>query len=131
VIRGVGRDANPIDGDRVVIELGVSDGKLAYIGAEGIRTGTLVAMGEGASAFAGCETARRAALVLPTVFIDRSIEEGLAVSVGDLISRMGGAPADNERCVLTVLGAVRSALIDAHVATLAEATVEAKRMRIK
>ncbi len=37
VFRGVGREVNPLDGDQVVIKLGVRDGKIAHIGASALR----------------------------------------------------------------------------------------------
>jgi hypothetical protein len=103
------------------------DGKIAYIGADGIRTGAMTWVGEvrkevsfktGAEArahshetFAGCETARRAALVLYKVFSGRELEESLAIGMSDVITKMD-APPEDERCVMTVLAAVRKALID-------------------
>jgi len=143
VFRGVGREVNPLDGDQVVIELGVRDGKIAHIGASDIRTGTTTWIGRerkhiefktGMQArahgetFAGCETARRAALVLYKVFIGRELEESLAITVSDLVAKMD-APPDNERCVRTVLAAARNALIDVQVTVLAEAIVEVRRLR--
>jgi hypothetical protein len=85
----------------------------------------------GGDTFGGCEAARRAAEVLGPLVIRRSVDEGLAIRVEDLLRAMGDVPAENERCVLTVLGALRSALIDVHIAELAEATTEAKRLRVK
>ncbi len=143
VIKGVGRDVNPVDGDRVFIELGIRDGKIAYIGAIDIRTGMVTQVGGVAQTvtfkteiqarvhgetFAGCETARQAALVLYKVFFGRAIDESLAIGVSDVIAMMD-APLENERCVMTVLGAVRNALIDVQVTALAEAIVEVRRLR--
>jgi hypothetical protein len=144
VMKGIGRETNPVDDDHIVIGLGVRDGKIAYVGADGIRTGALVWVGgiqqevsfktgaearaQGHETFAGCETARRAALVLYKVFIGREIEAALAISASDVIAEMDGSPED-ERCVMTVLGAVRNALIDVQVTALAEAIVEVRRLR--
>ena len=144
VMKGVGREVNPVDGDHIVIELGVRDGKVAYVGANGIVTGGVMWVGDarqevwyktGAEArahahetFTGCESARRAALVLYQVFIGREIEESLAIGVSDVVSKMD-APPENERCVATVLGAVRNALIDVQVRALAEAIVEVRSLR--
>ena len=145
--KGVGRDANPIDGDLIVIEVEIRDGKVVAVGSPGLLVGRmewevgsrrLVEFRTGIEArelagdtFGGCDTARRAAGVLWTLAGRRSIDEALAISVREVIAAMGGAPAENERCVLTVVGALRSALIDAHVAELAEASVEAKRLRVE
>ena len=144
IFKGVGREVNPLDGDHVVIELGVRDGKIAYIGANDIRTGGMTWVGEvrqevsfktgaearahGGETFAGCETARRAALVLYQVFSGRELEAALAIGVSDLITKMD-TPPENERCVMTVLAAVRNALIDVQVTALAEAIVEVRRLR--
>lgn len=139
---------NPIDGDEIVIDVGIRDGRIAAIGSEGIRVGvtSLPAGGEpwslwfrtgeeartlGGETFAGCEVARRAVLALPGLFIGRSIEDGLAVGVGELLKKMGDPPVQDERCVVTVLAAARTALINAHVSVLAEATVAMKRLRLR
>ena len=148
--KGIGRDANPIDGDKIVIEIGVKDGRVATVGAHGVvaggmkwsgtaRTYVEFKTGEEARAsgdtFGGCDTARRASLILYKLAIGRSVEELLDIRVEDVIlamgGAMGGALAENERCVLTVLGALRSAAIDVHVAQLAEATVDVHRLRVK
>ena len=147
MIKGIGRDANPIDGDLIVIEVEIRDEKVITIAPQGLLiermewvggSGRLVQFATGIEArelagdtFGGCDTARRAAGVLWTLAGRRSIEEALAIGVREVIAAMGGAPAENERCVLTVVGALRSALIDAHVAALAEASVEAKRLRVE
>lgn len=144
IIKGVGRETNPFDGDHVVIELGVRDGKIAYIGAIVIRTTAMtwvvdarqeVTFKTGAEAransdetFAGCETARNAAMTLHKVFIGRELEEALAIDARDLITKMD-VPPGNEHCARTVLAAARNALIDVQVTTLAEAIVEVRRLR--
>jgi hypothetical protein len=144
-IRGVGRQVNPLDGDAIDMEVSVRGGKIAAIGSPGIRMGRTVVVGDviqselwfksgaearalGGETFAGCETARRAALVLADVFIGREVEDAFAVEVRDVIARMDG-DALNESCITTVLAAVRRALIDAQVTALAEATVEARTLR--
>jgi len=143
VTKGVGRAANP-HGDHIVIEVGVRDGKIVTVGANDILAGAARWVGEvrhevtfktGVQArahgetFAGCEVARRAALVLYKVFIGRTIDESLAISAGDVIAKMDGAPPDNEPCVATVVAAVRNALVDVQVTSLAEAIVEVRRLR--
>jgi hypothetical protein len=85
----------------------------------------------GGDTFGGCETARQAAGVLGPLVVRRSVEEALAIRVEDLLRAMRPVPAENERCVLTVLGALRSALIDVHIAELAEATTDAKRLHVR
>jgi hypothetical protein len=147
VTKGVGRDANPSDGDLVVIEVEIRDGKVVTMAPQGLITRhgrwaagswRLVQFATGIEArelagdtFGGCDTTRQAASVLGPLVIRRSVEEALAIRVEDLLRKMGDVPVENERCVLTVLGALRSALIDVHIAELAEATTEAKRLRVK
>lgn len=147
MIKGIGRDANPADGDRIVIEVGIRDGKVVSVAPEGIIVGMVKEIGgvtttvefetaaearsTGHETFGGCETARRAAVALFPLARDLPIEEALAVGVRDLILATGEVQPENERCVLTVIGAFRIALINVHVAALAEASVEVKRLRVK
>jgi hypothetical protein len=147
VTKGVGRDANPIDGDHVVIEVEIRDGKVFTLAPQGLIVGRMEWVGGvgkmvevatwvearelAGDTFGGCDTSRRAARAVWSLAGGRSIEEVLAIGVGDVIVAMGGASPENERCVLTVLGALRSAVIDVHVAELAEATVDARRLRFK
>jgi hypothetical protein len=150
VTRGVGRDANPIDGDLIVIEVEIRDGKVVTVGPPGRLVGRMdvyqwevgnprmvelragiEARELGGDTFGECETARQAARVLGPLVIRRTVEEALAIRVEDLFRAMDFVPVENERCVLTVLGALRSALIDVHIAELAEATTDAKRLRVK
>lgn len=145
--RGVGRDANPIDGDLIVIEVEIRDGKVVAVGPPGRIVGRreweagdrrmfelkagIEARELGGDTFDECETARQAARVLGPLVVRHTVEEALAIRVEDLLRAMGFVPVENERCVLTVLGAFRSALIDVHIAELAEATTDAKRLRVK
>ncbi len=145
--KGVGRDANPIDGDLIVIQVEIRDGKVVTIAPQGLLigrmewvggSGRLVQFATGIEArelagdtFGGCDTARQAARVLGPLAIHHSVDDALAITVGDLLRAMGSVPVEKERCVLTVLGALRSALIDVHIAELAEATTDAKRLRVK
>ena len=132
MIKGIGRDANPIDGDRIVLEVGIRDGKVVRIAPEGIILGVMEQVGGiTRETFGGCETARRAALALYPLARDLPIEEALTVGVRDLIAATGEVQPEHERCVLTVIGAFRIALINIHVAALAEASVEVKRLRVK
>jgi hypothetical protein len=145
-ISGIGRDANPIDGDSVVFRVWIRDGKVAA-GAEGIRTGMISQVGDvttnvefrtgaearelGHETFGGCEVARRAALALGQLVYGRSADEVLAINARQVIDAIGGVPVENERCVLTVIGALRSAVIDAQVSALVQATYESRTMRVK
>jgi hypothetical protein len=145
--RGNGSDVNPLDGDRIFIELSILDGRIASVGAKGVVVAVMSlasgvmrrrelatgaeARATGHETFAGCETARRAALALGRLAHGKSAEEAFAISVRELMLAIGYVAAENERCVLTAIGALRSALIDAHVTALAEATVEAKTLSLK
>jgi hypothetical protein len=148
VTKGIGRDANPIDGDHVTIVVEVSEGRIARVGTRPIDTAAVTyEFGRvmpvhfrrdeetgppGGDTFDGCEAARRAALAVGRLARGKTVEEAIAINVRDVILSMDQYVApENERCVLTALGALRSALIDAHVSALAQATVEAKRLRIK
>jgi hypothetical protein len=132
----------------VVIEIEIRDGRIASIATEGLVAGVgepIVDVITGveffpqtgdeapaaSDAFSACATARRATRELGRLAYGRSLEAAFEIHVGDVMKSMGYVPRENERCVLTALGALRSALIDAHVTALAEATVEAKRLRPK
>ena len=144
VIEGVGQDVNRIDGDRVFVRVGVRDGKINHVGANDIRVGAMTwvgatgqevsfntgaeAMAKSDETFAGCEDARRSALVLYKVFNGLTLEKALSITAADLIERMD-RPPENERCVMTVAAAVRNALIDVQVTMLAEAIVDARALR--
>jgi hypothetical protein len=145
-ISGIGRDANPIDGDSIIFRVWIHDGKVAA-GAEGIRTGMVRQVGDvttnvefhtgaearelGYETFGGCEVARKAALALNQLVSGRTADEVLAINVRQVIEAIGGVPVENERCVLTVIGALRSALIDAQMSALVQATYESRTMRVK
>lgn len=145
ILKGVGHDVSAFDGDRLTVVLGVRDGKVANIGADGIRTGMTTWIGDeerrevtfktgaearaqGRETFAACESARAAALALHKVFIGRDIDEALAIGATEVIAAMD-APPENERCVSAVLRAVRNALVDVQVTVLAETIIEARTLR--
>ena len=113
--RGKGSDANPVDGDRATIEVAIRDGRIVVT----------------ATSFAGCDTGRLATLALGRLAQGKTAEAAFAISVAELLIAIGYVPSENERCVLTAIGALRSALIDAQVAALAEATIEAKKLSLK
>ena len=144
--KGVGRDANPIDGDVIEFWAWIRDGKV-NAGPEGVFTGkvrevggvsTTVEFRSGAEArelghetFKGCEVARSAALALSELVHGLTTDEAFAIDVRQIIRALGGVPPENERCVLTVIGALRSAVIDAQVKALVDATYETRTMRVK
>lgn len=145
VLKGTGRADNARDGDAVVITIGARGDRIVAIGADGIRSGLLIEMSGGSQSvwfhsgaeartfggetFAACETARRAALALPKVFIGRTLQEGRAVEVKDVVTRMSGPDVERVDCVATVVEAVRRAIRDLEVMRLAEALVEARSLR--
>jgi NifU-like protein involved in Fe-S cluster formation len=114
VTKGSGSDANPNDGDRIFIEVELREGKVISIVPR--VTG-------------GCETSRIAVSGLVALTVRRTADEASEITVADLLEAIGPVDAVHERCVLTAIGALRSALIDAHVTALAEATVESRKLR--
>jgi hypothetical protein len=46
LMKGVGRALNPLDGDRIIIELGVRADKIAYVAATDIRVGMVTVIGQ-------------------------------------------------------------------------------------
>lgn len=145
VVAGRGLATNAADNDRVVISVGVRDGRVVTIGADSIRTGMTTFAGSetrevwfqngaearalGGETFAGCDVARNAALILYKVFIGRTIDECLAVAEPEVRASMAGDVSDDHGCVIAVLEAVRRALIDVQVTALAEAVVNARRLQ--
>jgi hypothetical protein len=145
VIAGNGQATNPHDADRVVIDVGVRDRYVVSIGASNIRIGMTTVIGDesrevwfrnGAEArelsddtFAGCDTARSAALVLHKIFLGHTIDECLGVSEADVRAMMTTALGQDHGCVATVVQAVRNALIDVQVTVLAETVVNARRLQ--
>ena len=97
--RGSGSDANPRDGDRVRVALEVVAGTVTDI--------RVVA--------SGCDAALRAGDTLSWLARGRTAEEAREIGVPQLASAMGGVGDENERCVLTAIGALRAAVLDAHV----------------
>jgi hypothetical protein len=145
--KGIGRDANPIDGDHVTIVVEVREGSIAMVATQPIDTAAVTyEFGRvlpvhvrsaddrrpNPETFDGCEAARRAAMAVVRLARGKTVDEAMAINVREVILSMDQYVApENERCVLTALGALRGALIDAHVSALAEATIEAKKLRVK
>jgi len=101
--RGIGSDANPRDGDRVKIEVDVEGG--VVIEARVIS--------------AGCEVSTKASAALARVARGRGRNEALALTITDVTRKIGPIDEDRERCVLTAVGALRAAIVDAHVKAIA------------
>lgn len=101
--RGIGSDANPRDGDRVKIEVDLEGGVVM----EARVTGS------------GCEVSTKASSALTRLSRGRSRSEALAIGIADVTRQIGPVDEDHERCVLTAIGALRAAIVDAHVKALA------------
>ena len=101
--RGVGSDANPRDGDRVKIEADLEGGVLM----------------EARVVTAGCEVSTKASAALVRLARGRSRSEALAIGVADVTSQIGPIDGEQERCVIAAIGALRAAIVDAHVKALA------------
>ncbi|OLC21440.1 MAG: hypothetical protein AUH33_01920 [Chloroflexi bacterium 13_1_40CM_68_21] len=63
----------------------------------------------------GCAAALRAGDTLQRLARGRTTEEAREIGVPQLARAMGGVDAEDERCVLTAIGALRAAVLDAHV----------------
>jgi NifU-like protein involved in Fe-S cluster formation len=97
--RGVGTDANSGDGDRVKIEADLEGGVVM----------------EARVVTSGCEVSTKAAAALVRLARGRSRSEALAIGVADVTGQIGPIDEEHERCVLTAVGALRAAIVDAHV----------------
>jgi NifU-like protein involved in Fe-S cluster formation len=103
VTRGVGSDVNSHDGDRVKIEADLEGGV--------VMSARVVA--------AGCEVSTKASAALARLARGRSRSEALAIAVADVSGQIGPIDEEQERCVSTAIGALRAAIVDAHVKALA------------
>jgi NifU-like protein involved in Fe-S cluster formation len=101
--KGVGSDANPDDGDRVKIEVGVEGGVVMTARAD----------------VSGCEVSTKASSALVRLVRGRSRSEALAISLADVTGQIGAVDVAREGCVLTGVRALRAALVDAHVKAIA------------
>jgi nitrogen fixation NifU-like protein len=96
---GTGADANPSCGDRTVITLTVSNGRV-----EAVRFRTF-----------GCTAAIASASVLTELAAGRPVDEAARIEPADILNALGGLPARKESCALMAIGALRAALLDARV----------------
>jgi len=101
--RGFGSDANPRDGDRVKIEVDLEGGVVMEVRV----TAT------------GCEVSTKASSALARIARGRARSEALAISAADVAAQIGPVDEDRERCVHTSIGALRAAIVDAHVKAIA------------
>ncbi len=105
--KGRGKYANPRDGDVVEFEVEVAH--------DSVAVPVLNIRGCGAALRAGGELARWAHGKTP--------EDAARIEARELIARLS-LMADEERCALTAIAALRAALVDAHVTELADREVE-------
>jgi len=101
--RGFGSDTNPRDGDRVKIEVDLEGGVVL----------------EARVSASGCEVSTKASSALVRLARGRGRSEALAISPADITAQIGPVDEDHERCVLTTIGALRAAIVDAHVGAIA------------
>ena len=96
---GKGSDANPSCGDRTTITVRVRNGLVAEA-----RFRTF-----------GCTAAIASASALTEMARDRTAAEAADLQPGDVLAALGGLPPRKEACALMAVGALRAALVDAHV----------------
>lgn len=101
--RGFGSDANPRDGDRVKIEVDLDGGVVMQVRVTG----------------SGCEVSTKASSALTRLARGHGRSEALAISVADVTGQIGPIDEEHQRCVLTAIGALRAAIVDAHVKAIA------------
>jgi NifU-like protein involved in Fe-S cluster formation len=61
----------------------------------------------------------KASSALTRLVRGRSRSEALAVGVADVTGQLGPLDDDHARCVLAAIGALRAAIVDAHVKAIA------------
>ena len=101
--RGFGNDTNPGDGDRVKIAVDLEGGVVMEARVSGN----------------GCEVSTKASSALARLVRGRARTEALAISVSDITDQIGPVDEERERCVLTAIGALRAAIVDAHLKAIA------------
>jgi len=101
--RGFGSDGNPRDGDRVRIEVDLEGGVVMAARVIG----------------SGCEVSTKGSSALTRLARGRSRSEALALGVADVTGQIGPVDDDHEPCVVAAIGALRAAIVDAHVKAIA------------
>jgi len=101
--RGFGSDTNPRDGDRVKIEVDLEGGVVM----------------EARVTASGCEVSTKASSALARLARGRARSEALGINPADLTAQIGPVDQERERCVLTAIGALRAAIVDAHMRAIA------------
>ena len=101
--RGFGSDGNPRDGDRVRIEVDLEGGVVMAARVIG----------------SGCEVSTKGSSALTRLARGRSRSEALALGVVDVTGQIGPVDEDHEPCVVAAIGALRAAIVDAHLKAIA------------
>jgi hypothetical protein len=98
---GSGSDANPRDGDRITVDVDVR-GDCVCVTRIDIH---------------GCNALGLVARELSEMAQGRSPQVVARIAPREIIERLG-LTAEDERCALTAIGALRAAIVDAHVKAL-------------
>jgi NifU-like protein involved in Fe-S cluster formation len=101
--RGFGSEVNSGDGDRVKIEVDLEGGVVMAARVTG----------------SGCEVSTKASSALARLARGRSRSEALALAIADVTGQIGALDEERESCVLTAIGALRAAIVDAHMKAIA------------
>ena len=102
-----GKYMNPRDGDVIEYQIVLEHDRVVIPGFE-VR---------------GCDAARRAASELARLAREKAPEDAARIDPRELIALLA-LSRDEERCALTAVAALRAALVDAHITSLAIAEVE-------
>jgi NifU-like protein involved in Fe-S cluster formation len=101
--RGFGSDTNPRDGDRVKIEVDLEGGVIM----------------EARVTASGCEVSTKASSALTRLARGHARNEALGIGASDLTAQIGPVDEEQQRCVLAAIGALRAAIVDAHMKAIA------------
>jgi NifU-like protein involved in Fe-S cluster formation len=99
VTKGTGTDANPLDGDKVTIELEITNGVVSITKAVAD----------------GCDSIGLMVRSVEELAHRKTEDEAWMIDVAAVKRAMVAVSAESERCALTAVGALRSALVDARV----------------
>jgi hypothetical protein len=97
--RGAGTDTNPLDGDRVTIELEITNGFVSITRA----------------AADGCDSIGLMVRSVEELAHRKTEDQAWMIDVAAIKRAMVAVSPESERCALAAVGALRSALVDARV----------------
>ena len=97
--RGAGSDTNPLDGDRVTIELEISNGVVSITRA----------------AADGCDSIGLMVRSVEELAHRKTEDQAWMIDVAAIKRAMVAVSPESERCAVTAVGALRSALVVARV----------------